>query len=85
MEKFVKELSDDLEKLEQEIAKVKEEIQSYNIKGATTDSKKRELKLVNQHSLYFLRIKLLPFSNSPRESCKKKRRKQYSKHNMRSL
>ncbi len=47
MEKFVKELSDDLEKLEQEIAKVKEEIQNYNIKGATTDSKKRELKLVN--------------------------------------
>jgi DNA polymerase III alpha subunit (gram-positive type) len=42
---FVNELTKDLEEIDKEIAKVKEEIKCYNTKGATKDVRKHELKV----------------------------------------
>jgi len=42
---FVNELTKDLEQIDVEISKVKEEIKNYNTKGATKDVRKHELKV----------------------------------------
>ena len=47
MEKFVKELNEEIEHLDSQIDSVKQQIQHYSVRGATTeDNTKREDKIV---------------------------------------
>ncbi len=45
MSQFVKELSEEVEQLEQKIEEKKKEIQMYSTKGATNDNQRREMKI----------------------------------------
>lgn len=45
MSKFVDELTEEVDSLEKQIQEKKEQIQLYSTKGATSDNKRRELKI----------------------------------------
>lgn len=53
MNKFVKELNEEVEDLEKKIEEKKKEIQMYSTKGATNDNKRREKKIVKKLFSFF--------------------------------